>query len=167
MVANQPLVETTVRQWDDVQSLNLRANFLCMREGVKQMLAAGRGGRIVNVTTIGAHHPVMNGNAAYGAARLGVSALSRNTALDYARDGILVNTVLAGAVADKVITHPTTLAARAAGREQSGPIMGPGRLPLGSGDMTDVAAAVLYLVSPAGRYMTGQSMVLDGGFLVS
>ena len=123
--------------------------------------------RIVNVTTIGALHPVMHGNEAYGAARLGVSALSRNTALDYAKDGVLVNTVLAGAIADKVSVHPTTVAAEKAGRKPSGPIQGPGRMPLGMGDMTDVAAAVLYLVSPAGRYMTGQSLVLDGGFSVT
>lgn len=167
MLANQPLTETTVEQWDDVQSLNLRANFLCMREGVKHMVAGGRGGRIVNITTIGARHPVMHGNEAYGAARQGVSALGRNTALDYAKDGILVNTVLAGAILDKVSTHPSTIAALQAGRTLSGPIQGPGRMPLGFGDMIDVAAAVLYLVSPAGRYMTGQELVLDGGFFVS
>jgi NAD(P)-dependent dehydrogenase (short-subunit alcohol dehydrogenase family) len=167
MVANQPLVETTVQQWDDVMSLNLRANFLCMREAVKQMVAGARGGRIVNITTIGANHPVMNNNEAYGAARLGVTALSRNTALDYAKDGILVNTVLAGAILDKVSTHPSTIARIKAGYHMGGPIQGPGRMPLGYGDMTDVAAAVLYLVSPASRYMTGQSMILDGGFFVT
>jgi NAD(P)-dependent dehydrogenase (short-subunit alcohol dehydrogenase family) len=167
MVANQPLVETTTQIWDDVQSLNLRANFLCMREGVKRMLAAGRGGRIVNITTIGARHPVMHGNQAYGAARQGVSALSRNTALDYAKDGILVNTILAGKILDKVATHPSTIEALKAGRQLSGPIHAPGRTPLGTGEMTDVAAAVLYLVSPAGRYITGHELALDGGFFVS
>lgn len=167
MVANQPLTETTAQIWDDMQSINLRANFLCMREAVKLMLAQGRGGRIVNVTTIGAVHPVMNGNEAYGSARQGVSALTRDTALDYAAQGILANTVLVGAVPGKVATHPATLAAAAAGRKMSGPFMGQGRNPLGLGSMVDVAAAVLYLVSPAGRYMTGQQLVLDGGFLVS
>ena len=167
MVANQPLTETTAQIWDDMQSINLRANFLCMREAVKLMVAQGRGGRIVNVTTIGAVHPVMNGNAAYGAARQGVSALSRDTALDYVGQGILVNTVLVGAVPDKVATHPTTVAAAQAGRKMSGPFAGPGRNPLGLGSMVDVAAAVLYLVSPAGRYMTGQQLILDGGFLVT
>ena len=167
MVANQPLTETTAQQWDDMQSINLRANFLCMREAVKLMVAGGRGGRIVNITTIGAVHPVMNGNAAYGAARQGVSALSRDTALDYAADGVLVNTVLVGAVPDKVSTHPSTEAALKAGKTMTGPFKGAGRNPLGFGSMVDVAAAVLYLVSPAGRYMTGQQLVLDGGFLVS
>jgi NAD(P)-dependent dehydrogenase (short-subunit alcohol dehydrogenase family) len=167
MLANQPLVETTVQQWDDVQSLNLRANFLCMREGVKQMLAAGHGGRIVNITTIGSRHPVMNGNEAYGAARQGVSALTRNTALDYAKDGILANTVLVGSVLDKVTTHPTTVAAQKAGRVFGGPISEGNRRPLGNGDMTDVAAAVLYLVAPASRWVTGHELVVDGGFLIS
>jgi NAD(P)-dependent dehydrogenase (short-subunit alcohol dehydrogenase family) len=167
MVANQPLLETTVEQWDDVQSLNLRANFLCMREGVRQMVAAGRGGRIVNITTIGANHAVMNGNEAYGAARLGVTALGRNTALDYIKDGILVNTVLAGAILDKVATHPSTIERLKAGYKMGGPIQGPGRMPLGYGDMSDVAAAVLYFVSPAARYITGQVLAVDGGFFLT
>jgi NAD(P)-dependent dehydrogenase (short-subunit alcohol dehydrogenase family) len=167
MVANQPLLETTVQQWDDVHSLNLRANFLCMREGVRQMVAFGHGGRIVNITTIGANHAVMNGNEAYGAARLGVTALGRNTALDYVKDGILVNTVMAGAILGKVATHPTTIAREKAGHPISGPIQGPGRMPLGYGDMTDVAAAVLYLVSPASRYVTGHALAVDGGFFIT
>jgi NAD(P)-dependent dehydrogenase (short-subunit alcohol dehydrogenase family) len=138
-----------------------------MREGVKQMLAAGHGGRIVNITTIGSRHPVMNGNEAYGAARQGVSALTRNTALDYAKNGILANTVLVGSVLDKVTTHPTTVAAQKAGRIFSGPISEGNRRPLVNGDMTDVAAAVLYLVAPASRWVTGHELVVDGGFLIS
>jgi NAD(P)-dependent dehydrogenase (short-subunit alcohol dehydrogenase family) len=167
MLANQPLTEMSSTVWDETISLNLRANFLCMREAVKHMIACGRGGRIVNVTTMGVSHPVLNNNHAYGAARLGVTALTKSTALDHARYGILANTVLAGSVMDKVIYHDTLLRSMEAGYRTGGPISGPGRLPLGNGDMADVAAAVLYLVSPAGRYITGQSISLDGGFLIA
>jgi len=167
MVARQPFVETTVQQWDEVQSWNLRANFLCMREAVKLMLAGGRGGRIINITTIGALQPVLHGNAAYGAARLGVNALGRDVAFDHAKDGILVNTIHAGSITDKVPLHPTTIAAEKAGHGLRGPILEPGRLLLGRSNMNDVAAAVLYLATPASRYMTGQALVLDGGFFLS
>jgi NAD(P)-dependent dehydrogenase (short-subunit alcohol dehydrogenase family) len=167
MSANQPLTETSLEVWDDMQSLNLRANFLCMREAVKRMVECGEGGRIVNVTSICAAHPVMNGNASYAAARLGVTGLGRSAALDYVGDGILINTVLAGPVMKKVAMHPQIVEKLKAGQKYAGPLSEPGRLPLGYGEMTDVAAAVLYLVSPAGRYVTGQSLALDGGFMLT
>jgi NAD(P)-dependent dehydrogenase (short-subunit alcohol dehydrogenase family) len=167
MTNNAPLTDFTEAAWDEVLSIDLKSVFFCMREAIRHMLAAGRGGRIVNITTMGAQHAVLNGNGAYGAARAGVSGLVRSAALDYAKDRILINCVLPGAVPGKVRMHPDMLA-----RIQAGPLSGPGtdaerRLPLGMGKAEDIAAAVLYLVGPSGGYMTGQSIVLDGGFLTS
>jgi len=167
MSAHCDILETSTQLWDDVQSLNLRSNFLCMREAVRHMASDRSGGRIVNVTTIGGLHPVMNGNSSYAAARLGVKALGESVALDYSRQGILVNTLMVGAVPARTALHPDIAAQLQNGRTLVGPITQPGRLPLGYGDLTDVAAAALYLVSPASRYMTGQSLVLDGGFLLT
>lgn len=165
---NQPLVQTTTAQWDEIQSANLRANFLCMRQALKAMLGTRTGGRIVNVSTVGATRPVLMGNGAYAAARAGVTLLGESAALDHANDGILVNTVFVGSIPGKVPFHPDTEGAVRAGREITGPLRGgPERQPLGVGRMTDVAAAVLYLVGPSGSYLTGQSIVLDGGFLLS
>ena len=59
------------------------------------------------------------------------------------------------------------MARLAAGGRMEGPGADPGRLPLGMGNGQDIAAAVLYLVGPSGGYITGQSIVLDGGFLIS
>ncbi len=167
MTNNGPLTEFTEATWDEVMSLDLKSVFFCMRETIKQMLKAGKGGRIVNITTMGSVHPVLIGNGAYGAARAGVTGLSRASALDYAKNGILINCVLPGAVPGKVRFHPDTQA-----RMQAGKLAGPGtdaerRLPLGWGNPQDIAAAVLYLVGPSGGYMTGQSITLDGGFLIS
>src|SRR5215475_719609 len=102
----QPLTEFTERAWDEVMSVDLKSVFFCMREAIRHMKAGGRGGRIVNITTMGSLHPVLNGNGAYGAARAGVNGLVRSAALDYVKDNILINNVLPGAVQGKVRFHP-------------------------------------------------------------
>ena len=163
----QPLTEFTESAWDEVISMDLKSVFFCMREAIRQMKAGARGGRIVNVTTMGALHPVLNGNGAYGAARAGVGGLVRSAALDYAKDNILINNVMPGAVQNKVRLHSDTIA-----RLERGDLTGPGldaarRRPLGWGRPEDIAAAVLYLVGPSGGYITGTGISLDGGFLLS
>ena len=162
-----PLTEFTEAQWNEVLSVDLKSVFFCMREAIRHMKAAGRGGRIVNITTMGSLHPVLHGNGAYGAARAGVGGLVRSAALDYAKDNILINNVMPGAVQGKVRFHPDTLA-----RMQRGEMIGPGtdverRRPLGWGRAQDIAAAVLYLVGPSGGYITGHGIILDGGFLLT
>ncbi len=163
----RPLTEFTESAWDEVISVDLKSVFFCMREAIRHMKAAGRGGRIVNITTMGAVHPVLNGNGAYGAARAGVNGLVRSAALDYAKDNILINNVMPGAFQGKVRLHPETLT-----RMERGLLSGPGtdverRRPLGWGKPEDIAAAVLYLVGPSGGYITGHGIVLDGGFLLT
>ena len=167
VTANMDLLETPLAVYDDQQSVNQRSTFILMREGVRLMRAAGHGGRIVNVTTMGTLHPVLHGNAAYAASRAGVVAMTRSVAFDYARDKILANTVHPGAVRSKTRFHETLQARLAAGGAIVGPGADPSRLPLGMGNGQDIAAAVLYLVGPSGGYITAQSIVLDGGFLIS
>ena len=167
VTANLDLLETSLELFDDQQSVNQRSTFLLMREGVRLMRAAGNGGRIVNVTTMGTLHPVLYGNAAYAASRAGVVAMTRSIAFDYARERILANTVHPGAVRSKTRFHESLQARLAAGGAMTGPGTDPDRLPLGMGNGRDIAAAVLYLVGPSGGYITGQSLVLDGGFLIS
>jgi NAD(P)-dependent dehydrogenase (short-subunit alcohol dehydrogenase family) len=167
LTANAPLTETPMSYYDEMQSVNLRATFMLMREAVRLMKAGGQGGRIVSITTIGALHPVLNGNVAYGASRAGVTAMTKSIALDYAADGIRANLVMPGAVYGKTRFHDNTVARLSKGEVLTGPIQQPGRLPYGMGNGQDIAAAVLYLVGPCGGYITGQPIVLDGGFLLT
>jgi NAD(P)-dependent dehydrogenase (short-subunit alcohol dehydrogenase family) len=167
VTANMDLLETPLEIFDDQQSVNQRSTFMLMREAVRLMRGCGNGGRIVNVTTMGTLHPVLHGNAAYSASRAGVVAMTRSIAFDFARDRILANCVHPGAVRSKTRFHETLQARLAAGGKMEGPGADPSRLPLGMGNAQDIAAAVLYLVGPSGGYITGQSIVLDGGFLIS
>lgn len=153
-----PFADTSLAQWDRIQAVNLRGAFVAFRESVKRM-APRQGGRIIAVSTMGALVPVLNGNAAYGSSKAGLNALVRAVALDHAKDNILVNAVLPGAVpvGPMPADAPTP----------TGPAREPGRLPLGMGTAEDVAAAILYLASPAARFITGQTLTLDGGFLIA
>jgi meso-butanediol dehydrogenase / (S,S)-butanediol dehydrogenase / diacetyl reductase len=150
--------EMTLAQWDHLNDANLKGAFVCIREAVRHMARSG-GGRVVAVSTMGALHPVLRGNAAYGAAKAGLGAMIRAIALDHAADGILANALLCGAV--PVGPAPPDV------QPPAGPAFQPGRLMLGRADPETLAAAVLYLVSPAGSFITGQSLVADGGFLIS
>src|SRR5262249_28645408 len=139
----------TLEQWDRMHGVHLRGAFVTMREAVRRMIPTG-GGRIVGLTTIGTLHPCLYGNTGYGSSRAGVTALVRNIAFDHAKDGILANCLLHGAITTGPVPEDIPL-----------PLTGPGfeehRNPLGRGNHEELAAAMLYLVSPATRFMTGQT----------
>jgi NAD(P)-dependent dehydrogenase (short-subunit alcohol dehydrogenase family) len=149
------LAETTVEYWDKIQAVNLRGPFLCLREAAKLMPA---GGAVVNISSTGAIHPMMPGLAAYGASKGGVSQLTRNAALELAPAGIRVNAVLPGGVMTEgwAAATGTVPSGRAITMPPIGRIGMPG----------DIAALVLFLVSPAASYITGQGFVADGGHLL-
>lgn len=157
----RPFLEVETEFWDKLQSVNLRGTFLCLREAIKHMKTFG-GGSIVNISSVSSMQAVVYHNAAYNASKAGVNALTRTTALEFAADGIRVNAVLPGGV-------PTAGAKAASSAiEIKGPMLGQGRIPLGGmGEPQDIANAVLFFASPASRYITGQLLAVDGGFLVS
>jgi len=158
----RPFLEVEAEFWDKLHSVNLRGTFLCLREAIKRMKTQGRGGAIVNISSVSSMQAVVYHNATYNASKAGVNSLTKTTALEFAADNIRVNAVLPGGV--------LTPGAKAAGAniELKGPIMGPGRIPLGKmGDPEDIAMAALFFASPASRLVTGQLLAVDGGFQVS
>jgi NAD(P)-dependent dehydrogenase (short-subunit alcohol dehydrogenase family) len=154
------LTETSTELWDLVQSINSRGLFVCVREAAKLMRAAGHGGRIINISSMGSIHPIMPGLAAYNASKAAVNALTRSAALELSGDGITVNAILPGAVA-------TAGAAKAPGPAPSGRVVA-GLPPLGRlATPADIAAAVLFLAGGGAAAVTGQTLCIDAGYLLS
>ena len=155
------LTDTSLALWDRLHHVNLRGPFLTIREVVKVMRRDGCKGRIVNISSMGSLHPIFEGLVAYNASKAGVNGLTRNSAYELAADGITVNAVLPG---------NTTTAGQA---RSPGPPVDISKIktltpPLGrTGRASDIANAVLFLVSPASEWITGQTLVVDGGHLNS
>jgi NAD(P)-dependent dehydrogenase (short-subunit alcohol dehydrogenase family) len=162
-----PMLEITVEQWDRVQAVNLRGTLLVMRGAIALMRQGGQGGAIVNISSVSGEREVVFHNAAYGASKAGTTNLTRAAALEFGSENIRVNAVLPGGTATPGAAEATARM-RADGYELKGPMTHPGRIPLGAmGTPQDIAAACLFLASPAARYITGQCLAVDGGFLIS
>ena len=160
-IQNRELItETSADLWDLVQRINSRGLFLCLREAAKIMRAANDGGRIINISSMGSVHPIMPGLAAYNASKSAVNALTRSAALELSQDRITVNAILPGAVA-------TAGASRAPGPAPSGRVVA-GLPPLGRlAEPSDIAAAALFFAGAASAAITGQTLVVDAGYLLS
>jgi NAD(P)-dependent dehydrogenase (short-subunit alcohol dehydrogenase family) len=151
-----PFLEVPLDEWQHVIDVDLTGAFLCAQEAAKRMVAAGRGGRIVNVTSVHEHLP-LRGSSAYCAAKGGLGLLTKVMAVELAEHGITVNAVAPGEIAT-----PMT------GAEDKDPHtierpMIPAKRP---GDAREIAAAIAYLASPEAAYVTGESLVIDGGLVL-
>ena len=153
------LEDTTVEFWDMVQHTNLRGPFIATREAVRVMRADRTAGRIVNIASNSAFHATAPSLLAYSTSKAGVAGLTRATAMEVAKDGIRVNAICPGNT-------------RTPGQMTStGPMFPPEVIakfapPIGrAGTPEDIAAGVLFAVSDASSYMTGQTIVMDGGVL--
>jgi NAD(P)-dependent dehydrogenase (short-subunit alcohol dehydrogenase family) len=147
------MLEMDYASWRQVLSVDLDGAFLCAQRAARQMIAGGRGGRIVNVTSVHEVHPRI-GAGPYSVAKAGLGMLTKALAIELAEYDITVNSVAPGE-----ISTPMT------GQEDVDPreLTRPG-YPLGRpGHAAEVAAAVAFLVTSTAGYITGASLVVDGG----
>ncbi|GIH69746.1 SDR family oxidoreductase [Sphaerimonospora thailandensis] len=152
----EPLLEIDYDRWRSVLAVDLDGPFLCSQRAARRMIERGAGGRIVNVTSVHEEYPRL-GAGPYCAAKGGLRLLSRTFALELARHGITVNTVAPGEIAT-----PMT------GQEDRPPKPDsrPG-YPLGRpGDAREVAAVIVFLAGPASSYITGATLLVDGGLVM-
>lgn len=149
------LLDLSLEQWRRDIVTNLDGAFVCIQRAARRMVAAGRGGRIIAVTSVHEHQPRV-GSSGYDAAKHGLGGLIKTIALELGSYGITANAVAPGEIAT-----PLT------GAEDEDPkqISRPG-VPLGRpGHAREIADVIAFLASPAASYVTGASWVVDGGML--
>ncbi|MDX8500578.1 SDR family oxidoreductase [Mesorhizobium sp. VK4C] len=147
------IVELDEDKLDEALAVNLKACFWLAQAAAPAMRANGFG-RILVTSSVSAH-VAMAGGAHYSAAKAGVNAFIRGAAFEFARDGITVNGVEPGFIAKP--GRGTMSEPEVAGR--LGRFIPVGRL----GEADDIAYAMLYLASEQAKYVTGQTIVVDGG----
>jgi hypothetical protein len=153
------LLELEYEDWRRTVATDLDGAFVCLQRAARRMVAQGRGGRIVNITSVHEHQPRV-GAAPYCAAKGGLGLLTRTAALELAEHGITVNAVAPGEIATPMTGQTDTEPRRRTEAESR-----PG-IPLGRpGDAREIAAVVAFLCSPEAAYVTGASWPVDGGML--
>ncbi len=154
----KPFVDHTPEEWQRTIDVDLTGVFFCMQYELRQMLAQGRGGAIVNMSS-GAGVVAAPGQPQYTAAKHGVLGLTKQAAQEYARDGIRVNAVLPGQ------TETAPMRAYLDGMPDRGEKM-LRRLPMGRMATRDeIAQAVAWLCSTDASYVNGVSLTVDGGLI--
>lgn len=154
----KPLLEQTEADWDSVVDVNLKGAFFVATETARRMRARARGGSIINIESILSFRQIGH-IAPYAASKAGLTQLTRTMALELARHQIRVNGIAPGYFATDINREFFETEAGAAMIR---------RIPQRRlGEPEDLDGALLLLASDASRYMTGATIVVDGGHLVS
>jgi NAD(P)-dependent dehydrogenase (short-subunit alcohol dehydrogenase family) len=154
----KPLFEQTEADWDLVVDTNLKGAWLVAQAAAERMVAAGRGGRIVNIASVLGLRTIAT-LPAYTAAKAGLIHLTRVLAMEWARHGITVNALAPGYFATEM--NRDFLESSLGQKLQS-------RIPMRRfGRVEDIDGALLLLAAEAGQYITGTVIPVDGGHLVA
>ncbi len=158
VTGGKPFLDASAEEWDSVLDTNLRGAFLMCREFARAAIAAGQGGRIVNVASILGLRTI-KGVVPYSASKAGLCHMTAVLALELGPRGITVNALAPGYVETDL--NRAFLQGPAGARIAS-------RVPLGRlGQLEDLDGALLLLASDAGRFITGAVLPVDGGHVVS
>ena len=142
--------------WDWIMELNVRSTLLATQAAVRAMVKAGRGGRVINISSVRATLGINAGYSAYVAAKGAISSLTRQWATEWAKYGITVN-----AIAPTFVDTPQVAMLLGDPAFKAGIV---NRVPLGwVGETGDLVGAVIFFASSASSFVTGQILGIDGG----
>ncbi len=151
-----PFLEITEADWDAVIDVNLKGHFLVGQALAQQMVKQGGGGAIVNMSSVNARLTIAS-IASYNASKGGVDQLTRVMALALADHGIRVNGVAPGTIATELAAKAVLTSEEAKARILS-------RTPMRRlGEPAEIASVVAFLLSDSASYMTGDTLLVDGG----
>jgi NAD(P)-dependent dehydrogenase (short-subunit alcohol dehydrogenase family) len=152
----KPAEELSDTEWNDVINVNLTGTFRCCREAAKVMLTQGSGS-IINLASMGSYVGLRNASA-YVASKGGVQLLTRTLAVEWAQRGIRVNAIAPGFIDTDMLSFLRNDEGAKQRILNSTPM---GRL----APPDELVGAVIYLASDASRFVTGETIVIDGGYL--
>jgi len=152
-----PFLEMEFDQWRSILTVDVDGAFLCSQIAARQMVKQGQGGRIVNITSVHEHTPLPDASA-YTAAKHALGGLTKSMALELVQHNILVNAVAPGAIA-------TPMNDMDDGDAKPGSMP---EIPLARpGQTKEIASLVAWLCDTDASYTTGQSFIVDGGFMLA
>lgn len=155
-----PSFELTEEQWHTCLKVNLDSAFFCSQRIGRQMMESGRGGKIVNITSIAAHAGLPE-RAAYGASKGGVMQLTQTLAVEWGKHNIQVNAITPGFIWTESLQ---TLIDRGVHKPERMTV----RIPAGRlGRAQDIVGPALFLSSADADYVTGTVLKVDGGWLAN
>jgi NAD(P)-dependent dehydrogenase (short-subunit alcohol dehydrogenase family) len=156
----RPLLELTEEEWDKIMAVNLRGLFLGSREAARRMIAAGKGGVIVNLCSLAGFRGISPGQAAYVTSKHGVRGATRQMALELAPHAIRVLAVAPGYCQTEHTEHLAKLAPEELAQIPIPGITGSRLGRVGVAD--DIARVVLFCASDLSLFMSGQTLLADG-----
>jgi meso-butanediol dehydrogenase/(S,S)-butanediol dehydrogenase/diacetyl reductase len=164
----QPFMETTEENWNRIMRVNALGVLICTQEAAKQMIAQGSGGKIVNTASIAGRQGYPN-VAPYCASKFAVISLTQSAARELAKHKITVNGFAPGVVdtplweqidREHIETGETTKPGEAMRNFAAGILLGRVATP------DDITGLAYFLASPASDYITGQTIIVDGGMVL-
>ena len=163
-----PVTKMSLADFEKVIAINLKGVFLCTKYASGQMIKQGRGGKIINITSVDALHPSSIGLAHYDASKHGVWGFTKNTALELSQHKIWINAIAPGGIATPGLKNSQK------GVDNKHIDMAKmteaflAKIPMHRmGEPDDIGKVALFLASEMSSYMTGSQVVVDGGFLLS
>lgn len=166
---NIPLSQMKTPDFEKIIDVNLKGVFLCTKYVSEQMIKQGKGGKIINITSIDALHPSMVGLAAYDASKHGVWGFTKNSALELSQHKIWVNAIAPGGIVTPGVQDMQKNAPADPSVDMAKVIEAfMAKIPMHRmGEPDEIGKVALFLASDMSSYITGSQIVVDGGALLS